>query len=201
MIKHYLIAALVLIVTISATTTLPSKYVSRTGHIHVESHSTYLDVIADNYQVYCEINPHTGIVQIKGLTKSFEFKLGAIDRAFNSDRFNLSEFAKFNFDGQVTNMSSIKFDKPGSYPIQVDGNLYIGTYVRKTSARGTVVVKNDGTLRTDTSFSIRIEEESVQTINKLMKQKLPSMIALDADKLGVSRDIQLQLNASFRARG
>ena len=77
----------------------------------------------------------------------------------------------------------------------------IGSYVRKTSARGTVVVKNDGSLRTDTSFAIRIEEESVQTINQLMKQKLPSMVALDADKLGVSRDIQLQLNASFRPRG
>lgn len=199
MMKNYLIAAFILVVTISATT-LPSKYVSRTGHIHVESHSTYLDVVADNYQVYCEINPNTGLVKIKGLTKSFEFKLGAIDRAFNSDRFNLSEFAKFNFDGQVTNMTSIKFDKPGSYPIQVDGNLMIGSYIRKTSARGTLVVKNDGSLRTDTSFKIRIEEESVQTINQLMKQKLPSMIALDADKLGVSRDIQLELNASFRPR-
>lgn len=195
-----MIGALILIISISATT-LPSKYVSRTGHIHVESHSTYLDVIADNYQVYCEINPSSGLVKIKGLTKSFEFKLGAIDRAFNSDRFNLSEFAKFNFDGQVTNISSIRFEKPGSYPIIVDGNLMIGSYIRKTSAQGTLVVKNDGSLRTDTSFKIRIEEESVQTINKLMKQKLPSMIALDADKLGVSRDIQLELNASFKPRG
>ena len=200
MIKNYMIGALILIISISATT-LPSKYVSRTGHIHVESHSTYLDVIADNYQVYCEINPSSGLVKIKGLTKSFEFKLGAIDRAFNSDRFNLSEFAKFNFDGQVTNISSIRFEKPGSYPIIVDGNLMIGSYIRKTSAQGTLVVKNDGSLRTDTSFKIRIEEESVQTINKLMKQKLPSMIALDADKLGVSRDIQLELNASFKPRG
>ncbi len=178
----------------------PTKFVSRTGHVHVESHSRFLDVIADNYQVYCEIIPGSGLVKARGLIKSFEFKLGALDRAFNSDRVNLREFSKFTYEGYISNINQINFDKPGSYSVQVQGTLYVGNYKRITPAGGTIRVSADGTVRAETSFSIRIEESSVETINRLMKEKLPSIISLDANKLGISRDIQLTLNANFRAR-
>ena len=179
---------------------VPSKYVSRTGHLHVESHSTYLDVIADNYQVYCELVPSSGEVSIMGLTKSFEFKLGALDRAFNSDRVQLGEFAKFTYDGQITNLGQINFSKPGSYRVEVDGLLRVGSFKRKTLVSGLINVDASGQIKTDTNFRIRIEEQSVRTINRLMKEKLPSVIALDVDKLGVSRDIQLKLSASMPGR-
>ena len=191
---------LLVIATVTADLA-PAKYVGRTGHIHVESHSRYLDVIADNYQVYCEVQPASGAVIIKGLTKSFEFKLGALDRAFNSDRFSMANFAKFSYEGTITNPFSIKWDKPGRYPIQVEGFLHMGTYKRKTSARGTLHIKDDGSMRAETSFVMRIEEESMQTINRLMKEKLPSMVALDANNLGISRDIQLELKSNLRPRG
>ncbi len=188
--------------TLTATSAvIPDKYVSRTGHLHVESHSRYLDVIADNYQVYCEMSPARGTVQIRGLMKSFEFKLGALDRAFNSDRVNMTQFSKFRFEGALTNPAAVNFNKPGSYPVEVNGTLIIGGYKRITQATGILKVLRDGTIRTDTSFSIRIEEESMETINRLMKEKLPSILALDADKLGIARDIELTLNASFRPRG
>lgn len=196
--KLYLFFFFVGFINISSTP--PSKYVSRTGHLHVESHSRYLDVIADNYQVYCEINPTTGKITVRGLLKSFEFKLGALDRAFNSDRVNLTEFSKFNYDGMVTNISSVNFTRPGSYTVKVEGDLYVGSYKRVTSATGLVNVDHKGNLSTDTAFKIKIEEESVQTINKMMKEKLPSLISLDADKLGISRDIELKLVAKFRKR-
>ena len=180
---------------------VPSKYVSRTGHIHVESHSRYLDVVADNYQVYCELIPSSGQIQIRGLIKSFEFKLGALDQAFNSEKVNLNQYSKFTYEGRVTNIKKINFSKPGDYPVNVKGTLYIGNYKRITNASGTVQIQPDGSMRTNTSFQIRIEEESMQTINRLMKEKLPSIIALDAQKLGISRDIQLALKAKFRPRG
>ena len=196
--KKYYLLFLLATLFISATTT--TKYVGRTGHIHVESKSRYLDVIADNYQVYCELNPNSGAITIKGLTKSFEFKMGAIDRAFNSSRVNLGEYGKFNFTGSLMNLSEIDFTKEGRYNIDVKGDLEIGKYIRKTKASGTLYVKADGTIRTETDFEMKIEEESVETINKLMKEKLPSVISLDADQLGISRMIQLSLNVSLRPR-
>ena len=157
-----------------------------------------MDVIADNFQVYSELNPATGEISFKGLMKSFEFKMGALDRAFNSSRLDLSQYSKFTFDGNLTNLSQINFDSPGEYAVFVDGILYIGSFKRKTSARGTIKVLENGRLDTYTDFSIRIEEESMNTINKLMKEKLPSIVALDTDKLGISRDIRINLKANYR---
>ena len=196
----YFIQLLLLVLTTSTSLAPPSKYVGRTGHLHVESHSRYLDVIADNYQVYSEINPTSGDVIIRGLTKSFEFKLGALDQAFNSDRFDMRAFDKFRYEGDIKDLSSVDWDQAGSYPIEVEGFLYMGDYKRKTSASGTILVLADGSARAETSFVMRIEEESMNTINRLMREKLPSMVALDADDLGISRDIQLELKTNMRPR-
>ena len=165
------------------------------------SQSKYLDVLADNYQVYCEIKPLEGKVFLKGLIKSFEFKTGALDQAFNSDKANLGEFSKFEFKGRIVRFRKfVKFDVPGVYPVDVKGVLTIGGYKRKTTAKGTIEVFADGTIRTNTAFDMVIEEASVEKINQLMKEKLPSLIALDADKLGISREIQLQLKATLKGR-
>lgn len=196
-----LVAICLILVSAISITQAQSKYVSRTGHLHVETHSRYLDVIADNYQVYCEINKADGKVRLRGLTKSFEFKMGAIDQAFNSDRVNLGAFTKFDYKGKIANLGSVDFNKPGTYPVTVNGTLHMGSYKRITSARGKIIVKSDGTARAETNFAIRIEEESVNTINRLMKEKLPSVMAIDANKLGISRDIQLSLNTNLKARG
>jgi hypothetical protein len=180
---------------------LPSKYVSRTGHIHVESANRFKDIVADNYQVYSEVIPTTGAVSFTGLMKSFEFELGALDQAFNSSRLDLSHYSKFKFEGELSNNQSIKWDQAGTYPVMVTGLLYIGSFKRKTSAQGNIIVGNDGKIRADAAFTIVIEEESVKTINKMMKEKLPSVMALDVDKLGISRNINLTLTAAYRPRG
>ena len=187
------------ILAISAS--LPSKYVSRTGHIHVESANRFKDIVADNYQVYSEVIPSTGAVTFTGHMKSFEFKLGALDQAFNSSRLDLSQYSKFKFEGKLSNYQSIKWEQSGTYPAIVTGLLYIGGYKRKTTAQGNIVIGNDGKMRTDAAFTIVIEEASVQTINKMMKEKLPSVMALDIDKLGISRNINLTLSAAYRPRG
>lgn len=178
----------------------PAKYVSRTGHIHIKSTNRLMDIEADNFQVYCILDPSTGEVSLNGLMKSFEFKLGALDRAYNSDRINLGPYSKFSYSGILNNYKSINFDKPGTYDASVIGTLQIGGFTRKTDARGRIFVAANGTIRTETSFILTIEEKSMQTINQLMREKLPSIVSVDTKKLGVSRNIQLKLIAEYRAR-
>jgi len=112
----------------------------------------------------------------------------------------MAEFAKFSFTGSISNTHVINWDKVGSYPIQVEGFLDMGQYRRKTSAKGTIMVKADGSARAETSFVMQIEEESMNTINRMMREKLPSMVSLDANNLGISRDIQLELRTNMRPR-
>ena len=177
-----------------------SKYTCRTAQIHIETSSRFMDVVADNYQVYSEVNPRTGKVVFQGLMKSFEFEMGALDRAFNNSTIDLSQYSKFSYEGKITNLSGIKFDQPGTYNVDVEGKIFIGSYIRKTSARGSVEVLPGGRLETVADFSIRIEEESMNTINDLMRKRLPKVVSLDTDKLGISRDIKINLKANYRPR-
>ena len=185
---------------ILADVDVASKYTCRTAQIHIETSSRFMDVTADNYQVYSEINPNSGEVTFQGLMKSFEFEMGALDRAFNSSTVDLSQYSKFNYEGRITNIAAIQFDRPGIYRVEVSGKLFMGSYIRKTSAQGTLKVLANGNLESESDFSIKIEEESMNTINDLMRKKLPSVIALDTDKLGISRDIRINLKANYRRR-
>ena len=177
-----------------------SKYTCRTAQIHIETSSRFMDVVADNYQVYSEVNPNTGKVIFQGLIKAFKFEMGALDQAFNRSTVDLSQYSKFSYDGTITNLSQIDFDKPGKYKVDVEGQIFIGSYIRKTSAQGTITVLSNGYLESIADFSIRIEEESMNTINELMRKKLPSVVAIDTDKLGISRDIKINLKANYRPR-
>lgn len=179
---------------------IPVKYVSRTGHLHVKSTNRVMNIEADNFQVYCEINTSTGEVNFTGLMKSFEFKLGALDQAYNGSKVDMNRYPKFEYKGQLKNFKSIPFDKPGSYEANVNGILKIGDFTRDTSAKGRITVSPNGTISATANFTIVIEEQSMQLINKLMREKLPSAVSIDTKKLGVSRNIQLNLKAEYRGR-
>lgn len=177
-----------------------TKYTCRTAHVNVKSANRFMDIIADNYQVYSQIDAVTGAVSFTGLMRSFDFKLGALDQAFNSSKVDLGPYTKFNFDGKILNYKALNLSRPGSYSVEVDGMLSIGEQKRKTRAKGTVVVNIDRSLRATTKFNMRIEQESMNKINDLMRKKLPAIVALDTDKLGISRDVLLSLSADYKVK-
>jgi len=127
---------------------------------------------------------------------AWEFELGAIDRAFNSDRINLADYPKFTYDGKIKGRS--KFNKPGRYELNVRGFLYIGSYKRMTPATGFIYVKEDGSIDIESDFSFEIEPETLEVINKLMKERLPGIIPVDTETLGISRLIEINLFSTYQ---
>lgn len=174
------------------------RYLTRTAHVHVHSSNNIKDVTADNYQVRSNINTHTGTIEFTGLLKSFEFTLGALDRAFNSSKVNVAGYPKFNFEGKIMHHKKIDFTKPGVYDIEVRGRLFLWDEKRFTVANGTLEVLADGSLRTESDFVMTIEEKNVDKINMLMGQKLPDIISIDMNTFGVSRDIHMQVKGVYK---
>ncbi len=175
-------------------------YATRTGHIHVHSRSSLMDLEGDNYQMYSTFDLNTGEVSFIGLIKSFEFDLGLADRLLHNERINVVEKPKINFEGTIKGLEGINLKKEGTYDVKVEGTLYIWGYKRITSARGRVKVLPDGSLKTSSKFLMRIEEESVDKINELMKEYLPNVINVDTESLGISRDIDVEVNMTYRPR-
>ena len=182
---------------LSLFATAQSRYLTRTAHVNVKSSNSLMDVEADNYQVISTLNPVSGDINFTGLLKSFEFKLGAADQVFNSKMVDVSAYPKIEFKGRIKDLSRINFNKPGNYTLEVEGVLHLWGLKRITSARGTIAVSADGSIQAQSNFIMKIEEESVEKINRIMKEKLPSVVNINTETLGVSRDIHVELALTY----
>lgn len=184
----------------SANATAQDVLVTRTAHIHVKSKNSVKNVEADNYQMRGQIDPITGKVEFVGLLKSFEFKLGALDQAFNNDKVSLTQYPRITYDGKIINLKQVNFSKPGTYNVNIKGTLYIWDEKRVTFAKGKLIVNTDGSVRAESIFDIRIEEKNVNKLNAIVREKLPSVVKLDMNSFGVSRDINISLNGNFKKK-
>ncbi len=190
-----ILAVFLSFLSISLFGQIDQEYATRTAHLQVKSSNSVSEVEANNYQVYSNIDFEEKTISFVGLMSAWEFELGAIDRAFNSDRINLSDYPKFTYEGRLRGKT--KFNKPGRYEINVLGNLYIGSYKRVTPATGVIYIKEDGTIDVESDFSFEIEPETLETVNKLMKERLPGIIPVDTETLGISRLIEINLFLTY----
>ena len=173
---------------------------SKTGHINVVSENKIKKVEADNYQVYSTVDLTTGDVNFEGLLKSFEFKLGAADRVFSSDRVNVKQYPKIRFEGKIP-VTQIDLNTYGEINVEVDGMLYIWDEKRRTKANVTITSVGDGKqVFAYSSFLMRIEEGSMKKLNSIMKDKLPDVLNLNTETLGISRDIIVNLDATYKVK-
>ena len=175
-------------------------YYSRTSHVHVSSENSIKTVEVDNYQIISTVNMENGEINFEGLLKSFEFKLGALDRVFNSDRINVNQYPKIKFVGRFKKFKQLKLIVNEEVKVEVLGTLYIWDEKRITSAVGTMKLFPNGKIEAISDFSIKIEEASMHKLNDLIDKKLPSIINLSTESFGVSRDINIDLNVTYNKR-
>lgn len=182
------------------TSLLSQALLSRTGHVNIRSENNIKNIEADNYQVISQLNLETGEISFEGLLKSFEFKLGALDRVFASDKVNVKQYPKIKFEGKMTGIENVDLSQFGEYQVKVDGYLYIWNEKRRTKATGTLTSIGDGNqVFAYSGFLMTIEEGSMNKIDEILAQKLPSL-GLNTSSLGISRDINVLLDVSYKLR-
>ena len=173
---------------------------SKTGHINVVSENKIKKVEADNYQVYSTVDLDTGDVKFEGLLKSFEFKLGAADRVFSSDKVNVKQYPKIRFEGKIPPVE-LDLNNFSEVTVEVDGTLYLWDEKRRTKATVQITSVGDGKqVFAYSSFLMRIEEASMKKLNQIMKDKLPSVLGINTESLGISRDIIVNLDATYKVK-
>ena len=173
---------------------------SKTGHINVVSENSIKKVEADNYQVYSTVDLTTGDVKFEGLLKSFEFKLGAADRVFSSEKVNIKQYPKIRFEGKIPPVE-LDMNNYSEVTVEVDGMLYLWDEKRRTKAQVQITSVGDGKqVFAYSSFLMRIEEGSMKKLNQIMKEKLPEVLNINTNTLGISRDIIVNLDATYKVK-
>jgi polyisoprenoid-binding protein YceI len=173
------------------------SYFSRTAHVHLKTSNRFMDVEGDNYQVFAQLDPTSGTLTLTALLKSFEFQLGAANRVLDSKALNVSQYPKANFEGRITNLEVVDFNRPGNYKVKIDGMLYVWDEKRRTSSDAVLTVRPDGSLYAKSSFIMIIEKQNVDKVNQLMREKLPDLLNIDTNTLGISRNIYVDMTMAL----
>lgn len=182
------------LVCLSTILSAQDTYFTRTAHVHLKTSNRLMDVEADNYQVFAQLDLNTGDLSFTALIKSFEFQLGAANRIIDSKALNVSQFPKARFEGKILNIAQHDLSKPGNYQVKVEGMLQVWDEKRKTGANALLTVRPDGSIAARSNFIMIIEEKNVKKVNTLMREKLPAILAIDTESLGISRNIYVDLD-------
>ena len=135
---------LLLIVLLPTLVFAQTKYLTRAGHATLFSTTVAEDITADNYKVTSTINTETGDMVFVIPVQSFEFEKALMQKHFNQEHFmNSSEYPKIKFKGKIQNLSTVKWDTDGKYPVTVKGDLTIRDVTKPISEEGTITVKGN----------------------------------------------------------
>ncbi len=189
-----------MVLVCSFLTSQAQLFSSRVGHLNIQSNNNVKNVEADNYQIASSMNLENGDIKFQGLLKSFEFRLGAIDRVYNSESINVNEYPKIRFDGTMKGHENVDVTTYGEHKVTVKGFLYIWDERRMTEATGTLYTTGDGQVLVNSDFVMKIEEGSMNKLNALIKEKVPSALNISTSSLGVSQDINVSLDVTYNPK-
>jgi len=136
------------------------KYMTKNGYIGFFSHTAMEDIKADNNQVAGILDISTGEMVFQALVKSFHFDRALMEEHFNENYMESDKFPKSSFKGKLTNLSSVDFSKPGTYAVDVEGDLTIHDVTNKVSTKGTIEVIQGG-INANSKFNISPEDYKI----------------------------------------
>jgi polyisoprenoid-binding protein YceI len=137
------------------------KYITKTGHIMFYSETPMETIKADNHQVNAALDPLTGDFVFKVLIKSFQFEKALMQEHFNENYMESSKYPNSTFQGKVVNLSEIDFNKPGTYPVTIEGDLTMHNVTRKITEKGTFIVET-GVVKGSSKFNIKPADYDIE---------------------------------------
>jgi polyisoprenoid-binding protein YceI len=137
------------------------KYITKTGQIIFFSETPMESIQADNRQVNAALDPLTGDFVFKVLIKSFQFEKALMQEHFNENYMESDKYPNSTFQGKVTNLSDIDFNKPGTYPVTIEGDMTIHNVTRKINEKGTFTVES-GVVKGNSKFKVKPSDYDIK---------------------------------------
>lgn len=180
--KTFALAAMLLPLTASAQ----ERYATRTGHISFHSETPMENIDADNRKVTCVLDATTGAMEFAALVKAFEFEKALMQEHFNENYMESNTYPKATFKGKMTGASADDMKKPGSYPVNVEGDLTIHGVTKAVMHPGTLTVEKDGSVKASSDFIVLPEEHAIKipgVVRKNIAEKITVKVRLDLTKM------------------
>lgn len=156
-----LLSILAVIFTVSLYAQTNGKLVSSKSHAKFFSHTSLEDIEANNYASVGTINKETGDVVFSVPMQSFEFEIAKMQQHFNSKNFlDTKTHPKSKLKAKITNLADVDFDKDGTYPATVEGELTIKGVTNSVKVEGSISIKN-GVINIESKFNITLADYGI----------------------------------------
>jgi len=174
--KKYILLVLLSMIVLAG---FSQRYITKNGHISFYSETPVETIEAHNNQVNSALDISTGDFVFKVLMKSFEFKKALMQEHFNENYVESDTYPNATFKGKVLDIGNYDFSSPGTFEVQVEGDITIHGVTKSISAKGTFTVK-DGFVDGSSSFIIRPEDFNIK-IPKTSINNIAEEIELTVD--------------------
>lgn len=159
-------------------------YYTKNGNVSFFSKTILENIDAENNQVISVLNAETGALQFSLLNNAFHFPKAKMEADFNENYMESDTYPRSTFKGMITNISNINFNKDGSYPVNVNGDLAIHGVTKNISTPATITIKN-GNISATSSFKVLVSDYKIKIpsiVSNKITQSIEVKVACDYQK-------------------
>ena len=160
------------------------RYATRNGHITFHSSTPVEDIKGDNHKVTSVFDAGSGAVEFAVLVKAFDFEKALMQEHFNENYMESNTFPKATFKGTFSGVTADQLKKPGTYTVEVKGDLTMHGVTKPVATTGTIVVDQEGKVKAESTFVVSPEDHDIE---------IPGMVR---DK--IAKEIQVQVRIDYQ---
>jgi polyisoprenoid-binding protein YceI len=137
--------------------------------------------VAENKTVIASLDTKTGAIAFEAQVKGFNFSNAMMQDHFNGPKwFDSEKNPTAVFSGKISNPEKVKFDKDGSYTVNIEGELSLKGIAKPLAGKATLVVKA-GSIHATSDFTIKLADYSISNAGGKLA---------DEPKISVSADFK-----------
>ncbi len=149
------------------------------GKVVFQSQAPLEDIEARSSTAYARFNPRSGIAEASILIKTFQFEKALMQQHFNDFYLESDKFPTAKFEGYVGNIGAVVFNRDGTYPIIIEGNMTIRGITESISGQGVLILKNKQ-LQIKADFAIRLRDYAIP-IPELVVENIAETVTVFVD--------------------
>jgi polyisoprenoid-binding protein YceI len=136
------------------------KYATKNGYAWFRSETSLETIEAHNRQVTALLS-EDGKIAFRIMMKSFQFEKALMQEHFNENYVESDKYPKATFEGNITNLKDINFNKNGVYTAQLEGEIALHGVTKKVKETAVIEVK-DGVLLGKSQLTILLSDYDIK---------------------------------------
>lgn len=172
--------ALLALALLPSALSAQERFATRNGHIRFFSGTAMENIQGDNNKVTSVFDATSGAIEFAALIKAFEFEKALMQEHFNENYMESNAHPRALFKGKVAGITAEELKKPGTYTVDVSGDLTIHGVTKPLTAKATMVVEDGGILKAKAEFNVRPEDHGI-AIPGVVRKNIAEQIKVTVD--------------------